>query len=404
MDIETGQQIPISWARCRDRGLTHNSLQGQGIPDSRMLRDLFEKNRIILHSSAEIVDGLAQSLEGIDYCVGISGREGLLLYYNASDYFRKCSRELNIFAGSDWSEQKMGTNPIGTALECTQPVILDKEDHYFGRLKEMTGAGIPIRSKGGHAIGTLFVLLRCSLPAELYGKLSASAKTIESRTFQEPQYASWDQHLFFSEIVHESRNFLTACEGFLQFMLVKREFNPQYVEIVLSELNRAISILSSYGLISSPGRCIAAVDLNKCIGDICLLLSSKLDSHNISLSLSLDNVPNIIADSSKIKQVILNMMENSIDAIGNDGKISIETNCEGGRVMMAVSDSGCGVDSSLREKIFMPFFTTKPEGTGLGLHVCRLIAESFGGSLELDSSIPHGTRFILKFKAAEKRK
>ncbi|KPU44592.1 sporulation kinase A [Oxobacter pfennigii] len=204
------------------------------------------------------------------------------------------------------------------------------------------------------------------------------------------------QYKFFSEIVHESKNALTACEGFIQFMLIKKIFNAEYLEIVLSELRRTTDILNSYKHVAAPDNNEEYCNLNNIISEVCTLLSSRFNLRQITLNLSFSDIPVLEVDCNKIKQVILNLLENAIDAIGKMGTISITTFYDDNKITLIIKDSGCGIDDEVKEKLFTPFFTTKTNGTGLGLHISKSIIEGYGGTIKVESLKGNGTEFTIE--------
>lgn len=111
-----------------------------------------------------------------------------------------------------------------------------------------------------------------------------------------------------------------------------------------------------------------------------------------------EDIPAIQTDSNQLQQVILNIINNAVDAMeGHAGKIWIKTNRENGRVIISIKDNGKGIKQADMERLFMPFFTTKEvgKGTGLGLSVSYGIIKSLGGNIEVDSKVRQGSTFII---------
>jgi len=129
------------------------------------------------------------------------------------------------------------------------------------------------------------------------------------------------------------------------------------------------------------------------------LLSREMTVSNIELRKQYrSGVPGLITDRNQLQQVLLNLLNNASDAIGNGpGTIVIETSFDGEAVRVAVADSGKGIPREELEKIFMPFFTTKEvgKGTGLGLSVSYGIVESLGGRIEVESTVGKGSTFTI---------
>ena len=109
----------------------------------------------------------------------------------------------------------------------------------------------------------------------------------------------------------------------------------------------------------------------------------------------------IVGDSDKIKQVLLNLFKNAIEAMTPGGNLSIFVNLDSpGKVILGVSDTGKGMDKYQVKQVFMPFFTTKSDGSGLGLPFVLKNIEEHGGTVVVESEVDIGTTFIVTFPAA----
>ncbi|MGC9982805.1 MAG: HAMP domain-containing sensor histidine kinase [Polyangia bacterium] len=112
--------------------------------------------------------------------------------------------------------------------------------------------------------------------------------------------------------------------------------------------------------------------------------------------------PTVMVSQGRMTQVLVNLLLNAADAMGGKGDVAVTCESIGGRVRIAVSDEGPGIERELRRKVFDPFFTTKPpgQGTGLGLSISRAIVETYGGTLELDPEAVGGACFVIDLPAA----
>jgi signal transduction histidine kinase len=112
--------------------------------------------------------------------------------------------------------------------------------------------------------------------------------------------------------------------------------------------------------------------------------------------------PTVLVSQGRMTQVLVNLLLNAADAMGGKGHVYVTCESAAGRVRIAVSDQGPGIERELRRKVFDPFFTTKPpgQGTGLGLSISRAIVETYGGTLELDPEVERGARFVIDLPAA----
>ena len=104
-------------------------------------------------------------------------------------------------------------------------------------------------------------------------------------------------------------------------------------------------------------------------------------------------------DQDKLTQLFLNLCLNGIQAIGEGGKLSISTDCSAGDIIIEIADNGCGISPEVLDKVFEPYFTTKHEGTGLGLAMSARIIHDHNGSISLTSVENEGTTITIKLPA-----
>ncbi len=142
------------------------------------------------------------------------------------------------------------------------------------------------------------------------------------------------------------------------------------------------------------------VNLNRLIEDGIYLFESRCAKNGIIVTKKLyQDLPAIKADMSQLQQVFTNLIVNALQAMPEEGKLSIETSCDEDHVYLRVQDTGIGMTQETLKQIFLPFFTTKDikRGTGLGLAVVHGIVKSHGGSIDVQSRIGHGACFRIKF-------
>jgi two-component system, NtrC family, sensor kinase len=110
-----------------------------------------------------------------------------------------------------------------------------------------------------------------------------------------------------------------------------------------------------------------------------------------------EQMPRILASRDQLTQAVLNLVLNAIDATEKGGHVTVRGRQSGGGIVLEVQDDGCGIASAEAGKLFQPYFTTKPQGTGLGLFMTRRLVEQQGGSVSFDSAPGRGTTFRLHF-------
>ena len=184
-------------------------------------------------------------------------------------------------------------------------------------------------------------------------------------------------------------------------------------EANLTEIERAVSQIQTQGdrckeitykLLSFARKTdpsVREVALNDIVEEVIGLTSQKTRYANVQIVTELSpNLPDIQASPTEIQQVLLNLVNNAVDAIDQPGgTVTVVTRTEGDAVVLEVSDTGKGIPEANLGRIFDPFFTTKPvgQGTGLGLSICYGIVEKIGGSITVESEIDEGTTFTASF-------
>ena len=169
---------------------------------------------------------------------------------------------------------------------------------------------------------------------------------------------------------------------------------------VVKDVTRAGEIISRIRSIfkkGTPQRVL--VDVNEVIREMVALLRSEATRFSVSVRTELADLPQVMADRVQLQQVLMNLMINGVDAMKDvDGMrelIICSRQGEDGDLMISVSDTGVGLAPQQADQIFNAFFTTKPQGTGMGLRISRSIVESHGGRLWSVNNSPRGASFHL---------
>lgn len=196
-------------------------------------------------------------------------------------------------------------------------------------------------------------------------------------------------------IAHEIRNPLTALKGFTQ---IQNERNPEDTmsyEIMLQEIERINGFVSELMLLGKP----KPTNYEWCnIGEILLyvvqLMESYATQYKVKFNLQVDgNLPVINGDDKQLKQVLLNIIKNGIESMPGGGNIQILAYEKAGEnLCISVEDQGLGIENEKIEKIGKAFYTTKENGTGLGLMITYKIIEEHQGSIAIESSMGIGTK------------
>jgi PAS domain S-box-containing protein len=149
-------------------------------------------------------------------------------------------------------------------------------------------------------------------------------------------------------------------------------------------------------------------DLDAGIRSTATIIQGHAKDKEVSLQLELEPLPRVTCNAARVNQVVMNLLSNAIDACPPGGTVTVRTGLEDHHARIDVIDDGHGISPAIRDRIFDPFFTTKPigKGTGLGLSISYGIVQDHGGTIEVDSTPGHGSRFTVRlpFQQAGKRK
>src|SRR6516164_4384232 len=199
-------------------------------------------------------------------------------------------------------------------------------------------------------------------------------------------------------LAHEIRNPLAGIAGVVDVMgkeLSADSPSRTVLYDVQKEIRHIQAILNdllSYARPRPPSFHLA--DLNATIEQAVLLARQQVRTRPIQiLSVPNPSLPQVVHDPAQIQQVVLNLILNGIQAISDEGKVELEVERENDRVFVAVADTGRGISPEALSKIFKPFFTTRSEGTGLGLPLANGIVLSHGGKIEVVSTVGKGSCF-----------
>lgn len=200
-------------------------------------------------------------------------------------------------------------------------------------------------------------------------------------------------------ISHEIRNPMTTVRGFLQLLSKKEECQPfkGYLDLMIEELDRANSILSEFlALARNKKMDKKPHNLNAIIEVIYPLLRADALIAEKSILLDLQPIPELVLDESEMRQLILNLVRNGLEAMQPGGEIRIRTFADTETVTLAVEDEGSGIAPAILNRLGTPFLTSKDNGTGLGLAICYSIAARHNAVIQVTTD-ESGTTFFIRF-------
>lgn len=207
-----------------------------------------------------------------------------------------------------------------------------------------------------------------------------------------------------SGVVHEVRNPLGAIKGAVE--ILEDELAPdsprrEFAHIAKTEVERIDKLVQEFfhfARAKEPNR--QPIDINELTHSVKLIIENQALRQNVKVAEDLaENLPLVALDAEQIKQVLLNLAINSLQAMPEGGNLVFRTFQKDGSLKVETEDTGGGVDDAIKAKIFDPFFTTKDKGLGLGLSVAYKIIDRHGGQIEIFNTT-NGTKFSLKFPIA----
>lgn len=210
-----------------------------------------------------------------------------------------------------------------------------------------------------------------------------------------------------ARLAHEIRNPLSSLDIHVQLLEEDvarsapevRERSAGRFRIIRTELERLDNLVKQF--LSLAGRAsiqLQPVEVARIAEHVCALLRPEADAHGIELSLALPPaLPELVADPDQLTQALVNLVLNAMQAVGRDGRVAVaaELSETGEQLLLRVADTGPGIDAAKQAALFEPFYTTKEDGSGLGLWIVRQIAVAHGGTVGGENAPAGGAVFTL---------
>jgi signal transduction histidine kinase len=317
------------------------------------------------------------------------------------------SLRMNDFA--DFERQSQRVLNLGSQLAKAH---LESMDSFLERSKTILGYLRMV------LLTSLVLLLAAGggLAFMVYQELIAPlrVKLIESQALVERQEKLASLGMLAAGVAHEIRNPLTAIKAWL-FIQQKhlQPGTPEFtdVEVIANEVNRLENLVKDVLLFARPSEPhFSIVAADESLRQVQAVLEPQLSKANIRLRMGELGAPaRVRIDAQQIQQVLINLVQNAADSIGENGEITLRARPDTMRlgdrtrevVVLEVSDTGKGILPEVQKRLFDPFFTTKESGTGLGLSIAARIVEKHGGALQYQTQVKCGTTFGVVLPRAE---
>jgi signal transduction histidine kinase len=298
--------------------------------------------------------------------------EGSATFLDAARQMR--NRLISIAALSIFSAIGLG---LFLARTITQPIKrLVTASNRIGRGDYSAPVLEPGKDEIGHLAGTMEIMRRSILERE--NELKALV----------------------AGVAHEIRNPLGGMELFAG--LLKDDVKPgtpasKNVEHIAREIGHLKEIVNRFLDFARPQKPVQESCRVRDILQSCLdLIDGPLSNRHIRVENRISDFDTVWVDPNHLKEILLNLVQNSLDALPENGTLILTSRREGPFLVLHIEDTGRGIPEEIRAQIYTPFFTTRPDGTGLGLSIAKSLVEANGGGLHLISSGPDGTKFEIR--------
>ncbi len=273
--------------------------------------------------------------------------------------------------------------------------VLDKGKHYRNYeidivldnvIKTFNYNFYPLRGKGNSITGAILNFRDISEEKRLKAELARKDKM---RALG----------LMVAGFAHEIRNPLTSIKTFTDLIPQKinnENFRNKFVEIVPSEINRLNSLITDLLEYSKPKRSNRQmINVKQIFDSVFVLFSKQIKDRGIDFEVKIDRDAMIYADKHQMKQVFINLMLNSLEAVRDGGRIKLYANRLNNLTEVVIEDNGRGISKENLDRVMDPFFTTKKDGSGLGLFICYQIVRENRGRMSIDSQPGLGTKVTI---------
>ena len=423
----------VSWDRCTQWNVNPQAPEVVILSDDELALKRVESAELV-GAAVPYMRHLSTLYQEVPHIVALADKDGWIVdLMGTPDELG--GRAVGLCTGASWHEKYIGNNGVGTCLALGQPVLVYGEEHYTLPYHSCACIGVPIRDTSGSIIGAIdlsvpvrfahggnfAVLQACAVLIEKQIKHQSEPLTlpemvnkaikmikksmdrsIRDEKNKEAMLQLENMHLMgelAAGVGHEVRNPLTTVRGFLQFYKMRPEFanHSSTFDLMIEELDRASSIITEFLSLGRQREVseYRMLDLNTTVRALSPLLSAEAIKLGCELDLILGDIPELILSESQIRQVILNLVKNGLDAMPSGGKLTISTYCaDRNTVTLEIRDRGAGIPDELLPRLGTPFVTTKEHGTGLGLAICYDIISRHHGSVRVTTG-PTGTCFYV---------
>jgi two-component system sporulation sensor kinase C len=303
--------------------------------------------------------------------------------YSAEEYYANNNLIINLIHPEDTSILNDFITNLPCSIELPLTLRLIRKDNTTLWIEQKC---VPIYDKKGHLVALQGIIRDITLRK----KLEQMSSLFDRMNMVGSMAAT---------VAHEIRNPMTTVRGYLQVMGRKHEYqkdNDKF-KLMIEEIDRANCIIREYLSLSREKLVVLRqCSLNNIIQALFPLIQADANSSKVYVNLDLISIPDLLLDENEIRQLMLNLVRNSIEAMPSGGDLNIRTFLDGNKVVLSITDQGEGIPSHVLDKLGTPFITTKDTGTGLGIPICYQIAHRHNANISINTS-HKGTTFFVYF-------
>ena len=299
----------------------------------------------------------------------IIGRKCYEVFHGMNEPNKKCPHHKTVMTGKAYIEELEDPHLGGTFLTSSSP-IFDSAGEYIGSV---------------HVVRDITELKKLREKLNMAEKMAALGEVA-------------------AKVAHEIRNPLVSVGGFAKRLEKKLDGNlKEYAEIIVKEVERLEDILKEIlGFVKEVRLAKEMVSLNDLVENVITLMKSNIEERGIALEKDFKAFGNIFIDPNRVKEAVMNILSNAVQAIVGSGSIYVRTYETESFAVLEIQDSGKGISELELPFIFDPFFTTKNSGTGLGLAITLRIIQEHNGTIKVTSEVDKGSTFKVYIPKEEK--
>ena len=355
--------------------------------------------RQLLTERTQIQTAVDHLEDGIIFC----GADGRILFANRAGEVA-LGRPVPDLAGGSLDDLLGADHPLRPMLRraleegaATRNVTLEVRTETGA--VELLASVFPIAEEGAACEGAILVTRDLK-------SVSVSARTFQSLIQYSAQLAALGQ--LTSEVTHDIKNPLHAMIVHIAFLRERLPNRPpdiaRSLDVIEAEIKRADQVLNRFLEAVRPSDVpLRPISLNIILREIAALLQTEWQPKGIAFTVTLDDtLPRVRGDEELLRRALMNLIVNACQAMPEGGQVTVTTATdEGGVIRVTVTDTGTGIPPENLERIFKMYYTTKTDGTGIGLPLVRRVVELHHGSVEFLSTVGRGTTVIVRLPLEE---